>query len=222
MAGLRLPHCLLLSLMLWAPIGAQAGEGAAKPALPTGGMVASTPAAPTKIAVIDVPRILQESLAAQSVQKQLEAQRAKFQAEVSVQEKTLHDDDVQLKELRNTKTSIPQSEAELGDREQKLRQRFMAMERDVQTKRHALDEAFAAGMAVVRDAVLAVVQEISKGRGVQAVLLKQQVLWVEPTLDMTNEVLAKLNARLTEVPVKLDLSALPAVLPDNEKMSAPP
>lgn len=152
------------------------------------------------VAIIDVQRILQESLAAKSVQKQLEIQRAKFQAEISEQEKQLQAADDQLKEARTS--TAPDS---LATREQQLRLRFTEVERDVQTKRHALDDAFATSMGVVRTSLLDVVQEVAKQRGITLVLLKQQALWHDPALDMTGEVLNKLNAKLIEVPVKIQL-----------------
>jgi Skp family chaperone for outer membrane proteins len=152
------------------------------------------------VAIIDVQRILQESLAAKSVQKQLEVQRAKFQAEISEQEKQLQAADDQLKEARTT--TAPDT---LATREQQLRLRFTEVERDVQTKRHALDDSFATSMGVVRTSLLDVVQEVAKQRGITLVLLKQQALWHDPALDMTGEVLNKLNAKLTEVPVKIQL-----------------
>lgn len=159
----------------------------------------------SRLVVIDVQRILQESLAARSVQKQLESQRAKFQSEISSKEKALNDADNELKELRNTNKNAET----LPEREQQLRQKFLAMEREVQSKRHALDEAFTNSMGAVRNALLAVVADLAKSRGIQAVLLKQQALWYDSSLDITDAVLAKLNAQLTDVPVKIDLSTLP-------------
>jgi len=184
---------------------------AEQPKAATPAVVAAAPTG-VKIAVVDVQRILQESLAARSVQKQLETQRAKFQAEIAEREKQLHESDAELKELRNTNAN----DEKLNEREQQLRQRFNEMERDVQGKRHALDEGFTNSMGVVRNGLLDVVHEIAKNRGVQAVLLKQQALWYDPSLDMTDEVLAQLNARLIDVPVKIDLSAVTGDLAEDK------
>ena len=178
---------------------------------PVAAMEAAKPAAgAARMAIIDVQRILQESLAARSVQKQLETQRAKFQAEISGREKQLHDADSALKELRGKAASGADPEGGDGGidaREQQLRQRFMERERDVQTKRHALDEGFTVSMGIVRTNLLDVVQDVARGQGLQVVLLKQQALWYDAKLDITDEVLARLNTRLTHVPVKIDLAA---------------
>lgn len=156
----------------------------------------STPV--SSIAIIDVQRILQESLSAKSVQKQLEAQRAKFQAEISIQETKLHEADQKLKDER-----MKLSPDALTVREQQLRQQFAEVERDVQAKRHALDNAFTASMGTVRTGLLDIVQDIAKKRKISLVMLKQQALWYEPTLDITGEVLTQLNKKLPQVPVKV-------------------
>jgi outer membrane protein len=152
-------------------------------------------------AVIDVQRILQESLAARSVQKQLETQRAKFQAEIAAREQDLHASDTALKEARNSR-----ADESLGEREQQLRQKFLSVERDVQNRRHALDQGFSKAMDQVRETLLAVVQNVAKANKAEAVLLKQQVLWHDPKLDITDEVLKQLNTQMTHVPVKIDLT----------------
>ncbi len=173
----------------------------------------------TRLAVIDVQRILQESLAARSVQKQLEAQRAKFQAEISSREQELHAANEALKVVRE-KGGDAAVQAGLEQREQQLRERFIAIERDVQGKRHALDEAFASSMGVVRSSLLQVVQELAAAEGVSAVLLKPQLLWYDPALDLTTTVLQRLNERLQNVPVKIELPSVTTTEPGND--SPPP
>lgn len=184
---------------------------------------ASAPAPPlktvTRLAVIDVQRILQESLAARSVQKQLETQRAKFQAEISSREQELHAANEELKAARD-KAGDAAAQAGLEQREQQLRERFIAIERDVQGKRHALDEAFAGSMGVVRSSLLQVVQELAAEQGVAAVLLKPQLLWHDPALDLTSTVLQRLNERLQNVPVKIEPP--PAIAADPVPNSPPP
>lgn len=184
---------------------------------------AEVPMAPkdvaTRLAVIDVQRILQESLAARSVQKQLETQRAKFQAEISSREQELHAANEELKAARD-KAGDPAAQAGLDQREQQLRERFIAIERDVQAKRHALDEAFGSSMGVVRSSLLQVVQELAAEQGVAAVLLKPQLLWHDPKLDLTSTVLQRLNERLQNVPVKIEPPA--AIIADPAQDSPPP
>src|ERR1700722_6099439 len=69
------------------------------------------------IAVVDVQRILQESLAAKSVQKQLDSQRAKFQTETEGEENELRQAEQDL-----TKSHDQLAASVYADHEQQLRQ----------------------------------------------------------------------------------------------------
>lgn len=150
------------------------------------------------VAIIDVQRILQESLAAKSVQKQLEGQRAKFQTEIEGEENGLRQAEQDLSKSRD------QLAADVyADREQQLRQRFLAVERHVQARRKVLDQAFTDSMNAVRASLLSIVDTVAHERGANLVLVKQQALWVDKPLDMTDEVLKRLNAKLPELTVKM-------------------
>jgi len=155
-------------------------------------------AAPAIIAVIDMQKIQEESLAAKSVQQQLEAQRAKFQSEISGEEGDLRQAEKDLVKMRDT--VAPDVYAE---KEQQLRQRFASVERHVQSRRKALDQAFTDSMNEVRDKLLEIVSVVAKARGSNLVLVKQQALWSDKNMDITGEVLARLNKDLPRVQVKV-------------------
>ncbi|NTU76808.1 MAG: OmpH family outer membrane protein [Alphaproteobacteria bacterium] len=166
------------------------------------------------IAIVDVQRILQESLAAKSVQQQLEAQRAKFQTEIVAEEKDLRQAEQELSKSRdNLKPDV------FAEREQQLRQRFLTVERHVQSRRKALDQAYTNSMNVVRKSLQDVVGAVAKEYGANLVIIKQQTLWSDKQMDITDKALARLNNDLSRVEVK--------VLPEEEaktgeKKAAPP
>lgn len=150
------------------------------------------------IAIIDMQRILQESLAAKNVQKQLEIQRAKFQTEIEGEENGLRQTEQELSKSRD------QIAADVyADREQQLRQRFLTVERHVQARRKLLDQAFTDSMNTVRASLLAIVDSVAHERGANLVLVKQQAVWVDAPLDVTDEVLKRLNAKLSDLTVKM-------------------
>lgn len=183
----RLALMLFLGLALFLT-GGTAGVADAKDALPT-----------PVVAVIDVQRILEESLAAKSVQRQLESQRAKFQAEISDEEQSLRRAEGELTKSRDTVR--PEIYA---DKEQQLRQRFLSVERHVQAKRKTLDQSFTDSMNVVRKNLLDIVGVLAHERGANLVVVKQQVLWSDKGMDITDEVLARLNKALPQVAVKVE------------------
>jgi len=185
---LRLPRFLSLLLfvtLLGASVSAHALDAKGKMPAPI-------------VAVVDVQKILEQSLAAKSVQKQLETRRSKFQSEIEGEENGLRQAEQELSKSRD------QLAADIyADREQQLRQRFLVVERHVQARRKVLDQAFTDSMNAVRTALEDIVGALAKERGVNLVLVKQPVLWVDPPLDITDEVLARLNAKLPEVAIKM-------------------
>ncbi len=177
-----------------------------------GSSLAETPSPPLPtpvVAIVDVQRILQESLAAKSVQQQLEAQRAKFQTEISGEEVELRKAEQELAKSRESVT--PDIYA---DREQQLRQRFLGVEKHVQARRKALDQAFTDSMNVVRKNLLDIVGAIAHEHGANLVIVKQQALWSDKKMDITDEVLARLNKAVVQVPVK--------VTPEDDEKAASP
>jgi len=160
-------------------------------------------AAPAKapssvIAIVDVQQLLQDSLAARSVQQQLESQRSKFQSEIADEEADLRKAEKKLTKMRGT----AQTDA-YAEEEQKLRQRFLTVERQVQSRRKALDQAFTESMNAVRKGIVDIVSAVAKERGVNLAIVKQQVIWNDQTIDITDEVLARLNKELPKLEVKI-------------------
>jgi Skp family chaperone for outer membrane proteins len=175
---------LAVALVLLAPGAAQAADAAKLP--------------PPTIAIIDVQRILEESLAAKSVQKQLGSQRAKFQDEIEKEENDLRKAEDDLGKSRDQMANDVYTE-----REQQLRQRFLTVERHVEARRKVLDQAFTDSMNDVRNNLLRVVTDVAHERGANLVLVKQQALWVDKPLDVTDEVLERLNKKLPQLTVKM-------------------
>jgi Skp family chaperone for outer membrane proteins len=148
--------------------------------------------------VVDVQRVLDESEAAKSVQKQLSSHRTKFQSETEKEEN----------QLRKAEQSLDKAHAKLTadaytEREQKLRQQILTVERQVSVRRKYLDQSFTEGMNVVHDKFLAIVQIVAREKNANLVLVKQQILWSDKALDVTDEVLARLNKALPQVMVKM-------------------
>lgn len=152
---------------------------------------------PAAALLVDVQRVLDDAEAAKGVQKLLNAERIQFQAETEKEENQLRQAEQDLGKAHDHLTAAAYTE-----REQQLRQRFIAVERHVDMRRKMLDQSFTDAMNVVRDRLLNIVQAVAHEKGANLVLVKQQVLWTDKSLDITDEVLARLNKALPEVTIK--------------------
>lgn len=157
---------------------------------------AATPAA--TIITVDVQKILQESTAAQGIRKQLDAQRDKYQAEIKKEEEKLRASEQEVVKSREKLTK-----EQLLEKQKQLRNDFRVVERKVQQRRRALDQAFAEAMKRIRTALAEVTVDTAKEKGASIVLPKSETMWHTPELEVTDVVLQKLNAKLPNVKVTI-------------------
>jgi Skp family chaperone for outer membrane proteins len=169
-----------------------------------GSLAAAEPAASpasapdNSVLIVDVKRVLDESRAAINAQKKIEVQRSAFQQEISAKEKSIREAEQELLQLRGKLKA-----EEYAGREDKLRVRFREVEKYVMERRQILEKATTQSLGKVREVLLIIVQDVAKARGARAVLVKQQVLWADNNLDITDEVLKRLNTELPELPVDI-------------------
>lgn len=157
---------------------------------------AATP--PASILTVDVQKIVQESSAAQAIRKQLDAQRDKYQVEIKKEEERLRANEQEVVKSRDTLTK-----EQLAEKQKALRADFRVVERKVQQRRRALDQAFAEAMKRIRAALAEVVIDVAKERGANVVLPKAETMWHAPELEITDVVLERLNAKLPSVKVTI-------------------
>ena len=162
------------------------------------GMVAAqnTPLPPATAAVIDYQRVMREARAAQSIRNQVEARRARYQEEIAAEEQRLLEADRELARQRG----ILSAEA-FAERRKSFEEEVAQVQRFVQERRQQLDDVSAMALGEVREAVIQVVGELADQRGFNLVLPSAGVLLFSPQIEITDEVLDKLDADLPDVRV---------------------
>lgn len=169
---------------------------AAPPAAPAG--PTELPPNGTSVVICDVLLVLREAKASQSIREQIDKQRASYQAEIAKQENELRAADQQLASQR----AILAPEA-FAQRRRDLEKRVGDAQQIVQARRRALDQAFTESMQRVEGNMIEVISEIARDKNYQVVLPKSQVVIVQSQLDITQEVLQRLNKKLTSVQVNI-------------------
>jgi Skp family chaperone for outer membrane proteins len=151
----------------------------------------------TVAAVIDYQRILRDAAAARSIRDQIDGRRKAYQEEISKEEQRLHEADKAFAKQRSLLTA----EA-FAEKRREFEQEVAEVQRMVQERRRALDEVSAAALNEVKTALIEVVTSIADERGFNLVLPSSEVLFFSRRIDLTEEVLAKLDARLPNVRVQ--------------------
>ncbi|MCB1833510.1 MAG: OmpH family outer membrane protein [Geminicoccaceae bacterium] len=152
------------------------------------------PLEPAVAAVIDYQRILRDAKAAQSIRAQVEARRKRYQDQIAREEQRLHDEDKALTKQR----TLLSAEA-YADKRQTFEDDVAEVQRMVQERRRQLDDVSSAALSQVRNMLIEVVGELAEHAGFNVVLPSSGVLLFSPRIDLTEEVLTRLDAKLPDV-----------------------
>ncbi|MBC6439426.1 MAG: OmpH family outer membrane protein [Rhodospirillales bacterium] len=148
----------------------------------------------TIIAVVDIQRLLQESLAGQSIERQIDQIRASFAEEIAQKEAALRERERTLIE----QATILAPEV-LAEESRKFEESVIALQREVRERQQGIERAYAEGFAAVRENVLIILKSIVEQRGIDVVLARSGYIVANLELDITDDVLAELNQVLPSV-----------------------
>ncbi len=146
------------------------------------------------IAVVDVQKIMQESNASKGVSKSFESLRETYQKEISSLEDKLRKSE---EELRKQQTVLAPDA--LATKRRDFEKQVADVQKTVQTRKRALENALNEAMAVVHKSMVEVVAEVARERGANLVLARQQFVLVDTQLDVTETVMERVNKKLPQV-----------------------
>ncbi len=165
-------------------------------------MVVPPSMAASNIGVVDDQKILLQSAAAKSIQKQVKVLRERYYAEFSSKEQEfLADEKALIAERENI------SKDEFAKKVQAFERRNIEVQRLAQSKKRDLDKASVDAVDRLREALFGVVQEILNERGFELVITHQNVIVGQKSIDVTDETMERLNAKVPYIEVVLDTSS---------------
>ncbi len=146
------------------------------------------------MAIIDVQKVLRESVAVKSLTTQIEMERDKYQEDLRTQEESLRTADQELTRQRTILSS-----AAYVQKRKELEQQVATLQRQAREGKRRLDQRFGSGISQVQNELANVAKEIAEERGLDLILSRATVVLVKPKFDISNEALKRLNTRLTTV-----------------------
>lgn len=156
------------------------------------------PPAPS-IAIVDVEKILRESLAVKSARTQIDQIATDLQKEIATEEEKLRSEEQQLQQQRAILT--PEVYA---DRRQGLQGRAASLQQRARSLRQTLDRGMAQTMQRIQLVLFEEVGKLAEELDVNLVLPRTQIVVAFDTFDISDEALKRLNARLSEVEMSID------------------
>jgi len=165
-------------------------------------LLASVPgraqSADANVAVVDIQKILASAAAANSVRAQVAALTKALGEDARKWQKDIR------KEEGDLIAQKPILSAErFNQRREELAQKAKGHQSVFNNRRRQIDTAFGDAMAQIHTVFRQVTEEIAKEKKIQMVFKRSTVVLSPPQMDITDEVLARMDRKLPKVAVKL-------------------
>ena len=168
--------------------------------------IAPLPAAQNiSVMVVDVQSLLQNSKAAKMVRSQMEAKRNEYTKEISHAEETLR---AERDALQRQQASL--SADALNKKAREFQQKVNDLDRDVQSKRAALEKSNNDALTKIQQSMLKIIADIARQRRANLVLQRTDLVLFDQNFDVTDQVMQKLDE---EMPVLTVNFATPEPVP---------
>ncbi len=151
-----------------------------------------------RIGLIDLDGVLRQSSGTSKVQQLLDQQRLTFQEEFTQREAELQAAERDLEAERELL-----SEEIFGERLKLFEDEVAEVQRQIQYRRQALDRAFQEAQRNLRGIALEIVKQIAGERKLDLVLSQESVLIFLPSLNISDEVLERLDERTKNARIEI-------------------
>ena len=153
---------------------------------------------PVVIGVVNADMILQDSKAGKSLKSQAEAQQKAIKSDYDKQQKAFDDAARKLLQQRDTLSAD-----DFQKKKEEIRQQGDRQTKALNDRQHALDRGIAKGQEQIVQALVDVVKDVAKAHGLTLVVSKAVTPYMDPSYDISPEVMQKLNTKLPTVKLQL-------------------
>ena len=148
------------------------------------------------IAVLDVQQVLRRAVAAKRIRKVMEARRKIFEEEISEERLQLQGEENQFR-----KQSTILSPEATNNKRRVLENKVSDLRRKAEQKRGILNRAFNGATRELRQEIAKVLADLMKERNITITLARKAVLVFDQRLNVTEEVLKRLDKNLPNVKI---------------------
>ena len=160
---------------------------------------ASSELKPVSLAVVDFRGVLAKSEAARNIRSAVDEKRQELRKYFLEVENSLRDEQKNLSKKR----SIVTAEA-FEKRARKLKEKAQSAQKLAQTSNQKLKKSFDQAMDKVQKELVRIVAEVAEESGVGVVLFRSAIVIAVKKLDISKEVLTRLNKKLPDVKVRFE------------------
>jgi outer membrane protein len=159
-------------------------------------VVLADPSSDVRIAVLDIERVRLDAAAVREIRSKLGTYLDVYRADTQKEEQEIRTAQDELAGKR----AILSPDAYAEERK-KLEDRLAEAQGRVQRRRQALERVNVEAMERVKQSLEAIVSEIAAERQLTLIIRKDQAVFATPSIDITDEVLKRLDQRLPSVQI---------------------
>jgi Skp family chaperone for outer membrane proteins len=169
---------------------------------------ASTPASaqqqplPVVVGVVNADTIVQDSKAGKSLKAQVDQQQKAIRADYDKQQKLFDD---AARKLAAQKDSL--SAEDLRNKKEDLAQQAAQATKALNDRQRVLDRSVAKSQEQIVQVLVDAVKDVAKAHGLTLVISKSVTPYLDPSYDISQEVMQKVNAKLPSVKLQLTSDA---------------
>jgi len=149
-----------------------------------------------KIAVVDVQKLMNESKAAKSIQKQGKILRDTYQNRIAALEKKLKDAEKKVITAQKEK-----NEEEFIAARDKFRSHYADSQKEIAELNKKLDTAVAGALKKLQDNIVDIVEDVTEENNYDLVLTHADVIIASEDMDITTDILKRLNNAVKTIKV---------------------
>jgi len=146
--------------------------------------------------VVDMNAVMEKTLAAKSIIKQIDEKKKTFSTAIDAKEKELRAEE---QKLIDAKAKL--SEDEFGKKREGFKQDVIEGHKLAQKNKMILDKGFSIAMNKFRSNVMAAINEIATEKKYSAIFMQNSLMMASPELDVTELLIKKLDAKVKEIKV---------------------
>jgi Skp family chaperone for outer membrane proteins len=170
------------------------------------------------VMVVDVQALLQNSKAAKMVRSQMEQKRNEYTKEISRAEEQLR---AERDALQRQQASL--SADALNKKAREFQQKVNDLDRDVQSKRAALEKSNNNALTKIQQTMLKIIADIARQRRANLVLQRTDLVLFDQSFDVTDQVMQKLDEELPVLTVNFVApEPVPAAAADTDEPAPTP
>lgn len=149
-----------------------------------------------RMAVLDIERVRRNAVAVQAIRSQLGGYLEIYRTETQKEEQQIRAAQDELAGKRGVLSAD-----DYAEERRKLEGRLVEAQGRVQRRRQSLERVNVEAMEQVKQTLEVIVAEIAREQGLSVILRKDQVVFVSPVLEITDEVLRRLDQRLPSIAI---------------------